>query len=76
MLVGLGVDAVAEVDGYYWDYAVDRLGFVLRDGRKEGSVETHQDGSGFACSAFSQRASLVAFGGRPYKLTWFGSTRF
>ena len=36
-LLVLGDNAVAEVveaDGYYWDHAVDRLGFVLREGRK------------------------------------------
>ena len=50
-LLVLGVDAVVEVveaDSYYWDHAVDRLRFrSYRDGRKEGSVETDQDGLKF-----------------------------
>ena len=36
---------------------------------------SHQVGSGFSLTAFSHNASLVAFNGRPYKLTCLGSTR-
>ena len=48
---------------------------INKDEKYKNLERSHQVGSGFSLTAFSHNASLVAFNGRPYKLTCLGSTR-